>query len=119
MHKDEKKEPTLIQTACSNVAGFTELYEKFSKKITVAGRGQSTLKNYSHHLAKVALHFNCLPTQLDPDQLNDYLHVYLHNRGILLTPFHNMALMCPATTTDDVDTHTEVFGAAVAELVGG
>jgi glutamate-1-semialdehyde 2,1-aminomutase len=30
-----------------------------------------------------------------------------------------MALMCPATTTDDVDTHTEVFGAAVAELVGG
>ena len=42
---------------------------------------------------------------------------YLHNRGILLTPFHNMALMCPATTTADVDRHTEVFGAAVAELV--
>jgi glutamate-1-semialdehyde 2,1-aminomutase len=44
--------------------------------------------------------------------------VYLHNRGILLTPFHNMALMCPATTEADVDRHTEVFGAAVAELVG-
>jgi glutamate-1-semialdehyde 2,1-aminomutase len=29
-----------------------------------------------------------------------------------------MALMCPATTGDDVDRHTEVFGAAVAELVG-
>jgi glutamate-1-semialdehyde 2,1-aminomutase len=52
------------------------------------------------------------------DQLDDYLHVYLHNRGILLTPFHNMALMCPATTAADVDRHTEVFGAAVAELVG-
>jgi glutamate-1-semialdehyde 2,1-aminomutase len=52
------------------------------------------------------------------DQLDDYLHVYLHNRGILLTPFHNMALMCPATTEADVDRHTEVFGAAVAELVG-
>jgi glutamate-1-semialdehyde 2,1-aminomutase len=52
------------------------------------------------------------------DQLDDYLHVYLHNRGILLTPFHNMALMCPATTAADVDTHTEVFGAAVAELAG-
>jgi glutamate-1-semialdehyde 2,1-aminomutase len=52
------------------------------------------------------------------DELDDYLHVYLHNRGILLTPFHNMALMCPATTTADVDRHTEVFGAAVAELVG-
>ena len=57
-------------------------------------------------------------TNLYDDELDDYLHLYLHNRGILLTPFHNMALMCPATTTDDVDTHTEVFGAAV-ELVGG
>src|SRR5918996_958977 len=52
------------------------------------------------------------------DELDDHLHVYLHNRGVLLTPFHNMALMCPATTAADVDTHTEVFGAAVAELVG-
>jgi glutamate-1-semialdehyde 2,1-aminomutase len=52
------------------------------------------------------------------DQLDDYLHLYLHNRGILLTPFHNMALMCPATTGADVDRHTEVFGAAVAELAG-
>jgi glutamate-1-semialdehyde 2,1-aminomutase len=52
------------------------------------------------------------------DELDDYLHLYLHNRGILLTPFHNMALMCPATTTADVDTHTEVFAAALDELVG-
>jgi glutamate-1-semialdehyde 2,1-aminomutase len=52
------------------------------------------------------------------DQLDDFLHLYLHNRGILLTPFHNMALMCPATTEADVDRHTEVFGAAVAELAG-
>ena len=52
------------------------------------------------------------------DELDDFLHLYLHNRGILLTPFHNMALMCPATTEADVDRHTEVFGAAVAELAG-
>jgi glutamate-1-semialdehyde 2,1-aminomutase len=52
------------------------------------------------------------------EQLDDYLHVYLHNRGVLLTPFHNMALMCPATTTADVDLHGEVFAAATAELVG-
>jgi glutamate-1-semialdehyde 2,1-aminomutase len=51
----------------------------------------------------------------DPD-LDDYLHLYLHNRGILLTPFHNMALMCPATTEADVDLHTEVFAACVDEL---
>ena len=53
----------------------------------------------------------------DPD-LDDYLHLYLHNRGILLTPFHNMALMCPATTEADVDLHTEVFAACVDELGG-
>ncbi|MEU9475837.1 transaminase [Streptomyces sp. NPDC048191] len=53
----------------------------------------------------------------DPE-LEDFLHLYLANRGILLTPFHNMALMCPDTTEQDVDTHTEVFAAALAELAG-
>ena len=48
--------------------------------------------------------------------LDEYLHLYLMNRGILITPFHNMALMCPATTEDQVDRATQVFGAAVAEL---
>ena len=47
---------------------------------------------------------------------DEYLHLYLMNRGVLITPFHNMALMCPATTEEQVDRHTEVFGAAVAEL---
>jgi glutamate-1-semialdehyde 2,1-aminomutase len=51
-------------------------------------------------------------------ELEDYLHVYLANRGILMTPFHNMALMSPATTSEDVDTHHEVFSRAVGELVG-
>jgi glutamate-1-semialdehyde 2,1-aminomutase len=51
------------------------------------------------------------------DDLDDYLHLYLHNRGILMTPFHNMALMCPATTEADVARHGEVFAAAVDELV--
>jgi glutamate-1-semialdehyde 2,1-aminomutase len=50
-------------------------------------------------------------------ELEEYLHLYLMNRGVLITPFHNMALMCPATTEEQVDRHTEVFGAAVAELV--
>ncbi len=51
----------------------------------------------------------------DPD-LEDYLHVFLANRGILLTPFHNMALMSPATTTAQVDEHTATFEAAIGEL---
>ena len=50
-------------------------------------------------------------------ELDAFLHLYALNRGILLTPFHNMALCCPSHTDDDVDRHTEVFGAAVEELV--
>jgi glutamate-1-semialdehyde 2,1-aminomutase len=49
--------------------------------------------------------------------LERYLHLYALNRGILLTPFHNMALMCPATTVADVDQHTAVFAEAIDELV--
>jgi glutamate-1-semialdehyde 2,1-aminomutase len=49
-------------------------------------------------------------------ELEDYLHVYLANRGVLITPFHNMALMCPETSDADVDRHTSVFSAAVGEL---
>jgi glutamate-1-semialdehyde 2,1-aminomutase len=52
------------------------------------------------------------------DDLDEYVHLYTLNRGILITPFHNMALMCPDTSADDVDRHSQVFGAAVSELVG-
>ena len=51
-------------------------------------------------------------------ELDEYMHLYTLNRGILMTPFHNMALMCPATTNADVAAHAEVFTAAVAELLG-
>lgn len=50
-------------------------------------------------------------------ELDDYLHTYLANRGILMTPFHNMALMSPATTAADVDLHSRLFAEAVAALV--
>jgi glutamate-1-semialdehyde 2,1-aminomutase len=51
-------------------------------------------------------------------ELDPFLHLYLLNRGVLMTPFHNMALMSPATTEEDVDRHTEVFGQAADELLG-
>ncbi len=52
------------------------------------------------------------------DALDEYLHLYLVNRGVLITPFHNMALMSPDTVQADVDLHTRLFADAVAELVG-
>lgn len=49
-------------------------------------------------------------------ELERFLHLYALNRGVLLTPFHNMALMCPETTEADIDVHTSVFAEAVKEL---
>jgi len=49
-------------------------------------------------------------------ELERFLHLYALNRGVLLTPFHNMALMSPATTEVDIDAHTKVFASAAAEL---
>ena len=51
-------------------------------------------------------------------ELEDFLHLFMANRGVLMTPFHNMALICPATTGADVDAHTALFAEALAELVG-
>ena len=48
--------------------------------------------------------------------LDAYLHLYMLNRGVLMTPFHMMALMSPATTAEDVDRHTAAFREAVEEL---
>jgi glutamate-1-semialdehyde 2,1-aminomutase len=48
--------------------------------------------------------------------LDRLIHLWALNRGILLTPFHNMALMSPATTAADVDRHTAVFGEAAAAI---
>jgi glutamate-1-semialdehyde 2,1-aminomutase len=50
------------------------------------------------------------------EELERFLHLHALNRGVLLTPFHSMALVCPATTEADVDRHTEVFAAALEEL---
>jgi glutamate-1-semialdehyde 2,1-aminomutase len=51
-------------------------------------------------------------------ELEQYIHLRLLNDGFLLTPFHNMALMSPATTSADVDAHSQAFRKVCADLVG-
>jgi len=53
------------------------------------------------------------------DELEEFLHLFMSNRGVLMTPFHNMALMCPETQRTDVVLHTRLFEAAVSELMTG
>jgi len=50
-------------------------------------------------------------------ELEQYIHLRMLNDGFLITPFHNMALMCPDTTVADVDAHTKAFRTMCAELV--
>jgi glutamate-1-semialdehyde 2,1-aminomutase len=50
------------------------------------------------------------------DDIEEYLHLFMANRGLLLTPFHNMALMCPTTSAVDIDRHTELFKQAVEAI---
>ena len=52
-------------------------------------------------------------------ELDRYMHLYSLNRGILMTPFHNMALIAPDTSISDVDYHTLVFREAVQNLLIG
>ena len=51
-------------------------------------------------------------------ELDRYMHLFALNRGILMTPFHNMALVSPEIEASDVDYHTRVFREAVQSLFG-
>ena len=51
------------------------------------------------------------------DDLDAFMHLWAVNRGILLTPFHNMALLSPHHTAADVEAHDVVFASAVESLM--
>ena len=51
-------------------------------------------------------------------ELDRYMHLFSLNRGILMTPFHNMALIAPDTTESDVDYHTQIVRNAVISFLG-
>jgi glutamate-1-semialdehyde 2,1-aminomutase len=55
---------------------------------------------------------------MDPE-LEQYMHLAALNRGVLLTPFHNMALIAPDLNEADIDHHTSVFRESVQRLVSG
>ena len=54
--------------------GFSEVLQRFQRNISILGRSQRTFDNYSRHVAAITLHFQCLPTELQPEQVKDYLY---------------------------------------------
>ena len=64
-----------LNRACHEVNGFAELLQRFERNIYhPLGRSPRTFDNYNRHIAAMALHFGCLPTELDEDQIKDYLY---------------------------------------------
>ena len=50
-------------------------------------------------------------------ELEQYIHLRMLNDGFLITPFHNMALVSPATTASDIDAHSKAFRVMCADLI--
>jgi site-specific recombinase XerD len=78
---------TLVQQAINKVTGFEQLYKELERAINVSGKSKSTLNNYSRQLAHLALHYNLLPTELDNEQVLDYLHLIKANGSASATLF--------------------------------
>ncbi|MES2778228.1 MAG: tyrosine-type recombinase/integrase [Bacteroidota bacterium] len=51
------------------------MYRRLRRRMKTSGRSESSLNNYSRYLAQMALHFSCLPTELEDDQIEDYLYL--------------------------------------------
>lgn len=85
-HGDKKKTPEtlreskFINQAKREVAGFTELLYRFERTISVLGRSRKTFECYSRHVAAIALYYGKLPTDIDPEQVHDYLF-YLQKKS--------------------------------------
>ena len=58
---------TILKMSCQRVEGFGELYRRFERKMSTAGRSKSTITNYGRHIAAIALHFQCLPAKRHSD----------------------------------------------------
>ena len=77
---------TIVAQACAKVAGFEQLYKELERSVSISGKSSSTLTNYARQLAHLALHYHCLPTDLDAEQVMDYLHL-VKSRGTASATF--------------------------------
>lgn len=73
--KQSSRRATLVMQACAKVQGFDDLFNRMKRRMQISGRSRRTLDSYSRNLAQMALHFNALPTELDEDQIENYLYL--------------------------------------------
>lgn len=70
---NQRKTNTVFARAFRGIDGFEDLAFRMLVRATLNEQSSSMYRNYAHHLAQMALHFGCLPTKLDCNQVNDYL----------------------------------------------
>ncbi|MFM9049775.1 MAG: transaminase [Actinomycetota bacterium] len=97
---------------------FTEGVEQALERYDVPWSISQLGARAEYRFARPAPRTGTESAHAEDDGLDEYLHLFMANRGVLMTPFHNMALMCPTTTSADVDLHTTLFAEAVHRLVG-
>jgi site-specific recombinase XerD len=71
------KSSRIIDRAKDEIIGFALIFEKLEQKVLLGGLSNSTLLNYGRCIAKISLHFQCDPTQLEEEQINGYLQYLL------------------------------------------
>jgi len=106
--------PAMIQRATEWTEGVQKVIDEFGMPWQVTQLGARS----EYSFMPTAPRNGKEAADADDFPLQQYLHLHALNRGILLTPFHNMALMSPATTAEDVERHSVAFAEAVSELVG-
>ncbi len=103
----------MITLATRFTAGVDAVLEKYDAPWSIAQLGARA----EYRFVRPAPRNGTESAAAHDDDIEEYLHLYLSNRGVLITPFHNMALMCPDTTAADVDLHSALFDEAVAQIV--
>ncbi|QYG94648.1 aminotransferase class III-fold pyridoxal phosphate-dependent enzyme [Iamia sp. SCSIO 61187] len=103
----------MIATATRYTAGVQDLIDEHDLPWSIAQLGARA----EYRFCAPAPRTGGASQRATDGDLEDLLHLFLVNRGILLTPFHNMALMAPTTTAADVDAHLAVLAEAVAALL--
>ena len=78
---ERRKKWTIIDRAKDEVNGFREMYDRLEQKVVLGGLSSSTLTNYGRCIAKIALHFYCIPTDLEEEQINGYLLGLVQGQG--------------------------------------
>ena len=104
---------TMIDTATVFTNGMNEIFDRYRLPWAINQLGARAEYRFARPYPLNGTEANAAADA----ELEDYIHVALMNRGIMLTPFHNMALMCPTTTTADVERHSELFAEAVDTLL--